>query len=83
MREQLADCQGEAPRKCLQVREREADHWRNFDATIEGFTHEPSYAYELRVEVTSIANPPMDASALKYRLVEVVSKRRVEPAPAQ
>ena len=79
VREQLADCQGEAPMKCLQVRAVETEEWRNLYAPIEGFEHEPGHAYELRVEVTQVANPPADGSSLRYRLLEVVSKQKIAP----
>jgi uncharacterized protein DUF4377 len=76
VRDQLAECVGEGTRKCLQVRASEGEAWRNFYAKIEGFEYEPSYAYELRVEVTRAAQPPADGSSLRYRLLEVVSKTR-------
>ena len=82
MREQLADCHGEAPMKCLQVRELASEEWRNLYAPIEGFEHEPGYAYELRVEVAPVAKPPADGSSLRYRLLEVVSKQK-KPSAAQ
>ena len=76
VREQLADCHGEAPMKCLQVREVATEEWRNLYAPIEGFEYEPGHAYELRVEVTQVAKPPADGSSLRYRLLEVVSKQK-------
>ena len=76
VREQLADCQGEAPMKCLQVRAAPTEEWRNLYAPIEGFDYEPAHAYELRVEVTQLAKPAADASSLRYRLLEVVSKQK-------
>jgi uncharacterized protein DUF4377 len=77
VREGLVDCQGEAAQKCLQVRGSESEEWRSFYASIEGFEHDPSHAYELRVEVTKVPNAPADAPSLRYRLLEVVSKRKV------
>jgi hypothetical protein len=76
--EQRNDCQGEAPMKCLQIRESDSDPWRNFYGRIEGFEYEEGHAYELRVEVTPVPNPPADAPNQRYRLIEVVSKRKVE-----
>ncbi len=76
--EKRNDCQGEAPMKCLQVRESDSDPWRNFFGRIEGFEYEEGHAYELRVEVTQVAAPPADAPNQRYRLIEVVSKRKVE-----
>jgi hypothetical protein len=79
VRETLADCTGEVPKKCMQVRESPADEWTFFYSTIEGFTYEENYAYELRVAVTDNPNPPADSSSLKYRLIDVVSKTKVTP----
>ena len=76
VREQLADCHGEAPMKCLQVRAAETEEWRNLYSPIEGFEREPGHAYELRVEVSQVAKPMADGSSLRYRLLEVVSKQK-------
>jgi hypothetical protein len=76
VRDTLADCQAEGVRQCLQVRSSEQEDWRNFFGSIEGFQHEPSYAYELRVAVSPVVNAPADAPALRYRLLEVVAKRK-------
>lgn len=45
---------------------------------IEGFTFEPGYTYELRVERTTLGNPPADASMYTYRLIEELSKLSAE-----
>jgi hypothetical protein len=82
VRERLVDCQAEGARKCLQVREAESAEWRNFYASIDGFDYEESHAYELRVAMTPNANPPADGASLRYRLVEIVSKRKIEPPAA-
>ena len=66
--------------KCLQVRDSENGEWRNFYGSIAGFEHEGTYAYELRVEVTSVPSPAADAPSLRYRLLEVVSRRKVPAA---
>ncbi|MCS6902185.1 MAG: DUF4377 domain-containing protein [Myxococcales bacterium] len=79
VREHLVDCEGEAPMKCMQIRESEQGGWRLFYGTIEGFSHEDSYTYELRVQPEDQGSPPMDAPAKRYRLVEVVSKKKVTP----
>jgi hypothetical protein len=78
--ESLVDCEGVAPMKCMQVRSNESEDWTWFYDSIEGFTHEPGYRYELRVEVTEVENPPADGSSKKYRLIETVSKQKVEEA---
>ncbi len=73
--ETRVDCEGAMPMKCLKVRESEQDEWSYFYSTIEGFDYEESFRYELRVEIESIPNPPMDSGTLRYRLLEVVSKQ--------
>lgn len=75
----LADCQGEGPQRCLVVRGSESEPWRNLFAPIEGFSHDPAFDYELRVEVTRIENAPADAPSLRYRLVQLVSKKPAAP----
>jgi hypothetical protein len=76
VRDVLADCQAEGARKCLQVRGSASEQWRNFFGSIEGFDYQPSYAYELRVAVTHLDNPPPDAPSIHYRLLEVVTKKK-------
>lgn len=77
--EARVDCEGEGPRKCLQVRESESDEWTFFYSTIEGFDYEEGTRYELRVSVEEVPNPPADASSLRYVLVEIVSQEKVSP----
>ena len=69
-------CEGEGVTECLRVKDAEGAPWTLFYRTIEGFSYEPGYLYELRVDVGSVAKPPADASSKKYKLVEVVSKKR-------
>jgi len=71
---QTVDCTGVAPMKCLQVKEKESESWQNFYSNIEGFTYEPGYEYILKVKTEKIANPPADASSIKYTLIKQVSK---------
>ena len=46
---------------------------------IEGFTFEWGTAYELRVRVEPVANPPADASSIRYVLEAVLSQEPVRP----
>lgn len=79
VRETLADCEGEGPMKCMQVRESPTAEWTLFYGSIEGFTYEPGYRYELRVETgASSAKGAADAPKHKPRLVEIVSKQRAD-----
>ena len=80
---ELADCAGVAPQKCMLVKENPDDEYAMFDDQIAGFEYEEGYEYELLVQVEKVENPPADASALKYTLVEEVSKTRVDAEEAE
>jgi hypothetical protein len=72
---ELVDCEGGAgPQKCMQVRRGRDEPWELFYGGIDGFSFEPGFTYELRVDVTEIDDPPADASSQHYALVEVVDK---------
>lgn len=43
---------------------------------IKGFTFEEGFKYILIVEVTILANPPMDGDINEYTLVKIVSKEK-------
>jgi heat shock protein HslJ len=59
--------------KCMLVKENPEDAYEMFYDRIAGFEYEEGYTYELRVSVETIANPPADASSLRYTLIEQVS----------
>lgn len=44
---------------------------------IQGFTYEWGYTYVLKVKVTTLANPPMDASNKEVELIDEISKTPV------
>lgn len=73
----LVDCVGVAPQQCMLVRENPEDDWKYFYDQIEGFTYEEGYLHELKVAEETVANPAADSSALRYKLVEVVSQAPV------
>lgn len=75
---ELVECTGVAPQMCMLVRNSPEEEYTFFYNSIEGFTFEPGYEYELLVEVTQVANPPADGSSLSYRLVEIVNQTAVE-----
>ncbi len=79
---ELVECVGVGPMQCMQVKEDPNGEYQNFFNAIEGFTFEPGYTYELRVNVETIANPPADGSSLRYTLVEVVSQTPVDAGEA-
>ncbi len=72
-------CMGVAPQTCLQVKENAEDEYSLFYSVIEGFEFEPGFEYELLVNKQVVPNPPADASAFRWTLIEVVSKTPVAP----
>jgi hypothetical protein len=78
IREMRADCEGEGPRKCLQVRESENGEWTLFYAPIKGFKYEEGTKYAIKVSVEKVLKPMADASSLSYTLVEIVSQQKVK-----
>ena len=67
--------------KCMRIRTAENQPWSLHYDRIEGFTYEPSFTYELLVEKREVSRPAADAPSFRYRLLRIVSKRKVEPAP--
>ncbi|MEX1021374.1 MAG: META domain-containing protein, partial [Litorilinea sp.] len=80
---ELVECTGVGPMECMQVRESADAPYENFFDSIEGFDFVPGYAYELRVAVEEVEDPPADASSLRYTLVEVVSQTAVAGFPLE
>jgi heat shock protein HslJ len=74
---ELVDCVGVAPQQCMQVKTNPDGEYTLFYDQIDGFDFQEGYEYEIQVLVEPVANPPADASALKYTLVEVVSQTPV------
>jgi len=74
----LVDCVGEGPMKCMRIRDSADGEWTLLYDSIEGFEHEEGNLYELKVEVQGVSDSPADASSLRYRLVEVVSKEETK-----
>ena len=52
--------------------------WSLFYSHIEGFDYQEGYEYVLNVKVTTISDPPMDASSKDYKLNHVVSREEKE-----
>lgn len=67
-------CEGVGPRRCLQVRHADTAPWSLFYDEIEGFAHVPGFQVELRVAVFRVADPPLDGSALRYRLLQELKR---------
>ncbi|MCA9623797.1 MAG: DUF4377 domain-containing protein, partial [Myxococcales bacterium] len=76
VKEDLVDCEGESPQKCMQVKLPGEDDWSWLYDGIEGFDFEEGYRYQLEVRVEEVEDPPADASSRRYHLVKVVEKKK-------
>lgn len=75
---QLVDCQGVSPMKCMMVKYEPDGVWTNYYDAIEGFMYEEGFEYELKIKETKVANPPADASSIKWTLVRLIAKQEPE-----
>ncbi|MGH1337489.1 MAG: DUF4377 domain-containing protein [Aureispira sp.] len=73
---QKIECTGIVSQKCLQVREVSSQNWEYLYGNIKAFDYQEGYEYKIKVKVKELKNPPQDASALVYTLVEVLSKEK-------
>jgi heat shock protein HslJ len=73
----LSDCVGVGSQKCLNVRESADAEWMPWHDPIEGFEYEAGYDYRLRIRETPVANPPADASSIRWTLIEELEKTPV------
>ncbi|AMC34188.1 META and DUF4377 domain-containing protein [Janthinobacterium sp. B9-8] len=63
---------GVAQMECMQTREAPSGQWTLFYSQIEGFDYVAGKSYKIKVRREKVANPPADASAFKYVLLEVL-----------
>lgn len=74
------DCYGMVMMKCLRICKKEEqplENWTSLYSSIIGFEYEEGYLYKLNVKIEKIQNPPADASNLKYTLIKVEEKIKV------
>ena len=71
-------CVDVGARQCLQVKWESGEPWELFYDEIDGFTYQPGYEWILTVEITERNRAAADESTKRYRLVDVVNRRRVE-----
>lgn len=69
-------CVGVGPQTCLLIKEEEDPDWTYFYDRIDGFDYEKGYEYIVKVRVSDVENPPMDASSKSYSLVKIVDKQK-------
>ena len=65
--------------ECLLIKEDNQEYYRKIEiGSIEGFEYEKNYEYELFVEKTTIAILQNNTKKYKYKLVEIISKDKVQ-----
>lgn len=71
------------PIECMKVKfGTNADHWDKLGfSEIAGFTYERGYEYVLRVQRTTLANPPADGGLYTYKLLEILSRKCIIKNP--
>jgi heat shock protein HslJ len=78
IKENKVSCNGIGQSDCFQVKYNSKDTtWQVLYGAIDGFKYEEGYRYSLTVKKYKVANPPADAPACKYKLVKVISKRKI------
>jgi heat shock protein HslJ len=77
---EMVNCEGVARQACFQVKFEKDAEWELLYSGIDGFEFEPGFEYELRVNKFTVENPPADASAIRYELVEIISQSETESA---
>jgi hypothetical protein len=63
----------------LRVRTSKTEEWSLFYRTIEGFTFEPGFSYELELEAVATPDAPADAPSNRLRVVNILSKTKETP----
>ena len=68
------------PEECMLVKfDNPNGEWKHLGLyRIEGFTYVKGHEYELRVKMTTLANPPADGYSHKYLLVKIVQDKLVK-----
>ncbi|CAL66025.1 DUF4377 domain-containing protein [Christiangramia forsetii] len=72
---------GVAPQLVLLVQEAEeigGEEWNYFYDGIKDFEYEYGYVYDISVKKEPVENPPQDASSIKYILLDVISKEKID-----
>lgn len=71
-------CEGAFPMNCLQIQKTDKlalDSWQLFYDQIEGFEPQSGNIYQVKIKITPQSSPiPQDASALNYKLIEIISE---------
>jgi hypothetical protein len=69
------DCVGVGPQLCYQINDVPEAPYTHYYDEIEGFDHRKGFEYVLQIEVLTVENPAADASSIRYRLVQELSRK--------
>lgn len=70
------DCESDAGKKCMQVKENKEDEWTLLSQPIEGFDYKQGFTSKIEVNVIKIKNPPVHSSSIKYKLVKIIYQEK-------
>ena len=81
------DCVGVSPQLCYQIKDAPEAAYTHYYDQIEGFEHRKGFEYVLQIEVLAVENPAADASSVRVRLVQELSRKALRyvriTAPAE
>lgn len=61
----------------MKIRIQGENDWKVYPTTfIDGFIFESGYFYTLKVKITHLNNPPLDAYDVQYELISLISKTK-------
>jgi len=74
----LANCEGNASKKCLQVKENKEDEWMPLNQDIEGLEYKEGVTHKIEVNRKKTKNPSTNGSQLRYKLIRILYQEKTE-----
>lgn len=71
------DCSGVSDQKCFLIRNNPGENWILHYDEISGLDYEPGFSYKIKIKKEQVKNPPLDASSVRFILVEILEKTDV------
>jgi comEA protein len=60
------------------IKDDETNEERFLYSNIEGFKYEEGFKYKLEIEISKLKKPIIDGSSMKYKLIKVIYKNKVD-----